>query len=310
VEDPPELSEYEKLRERNIRERDEAMKEAMEEIDPGVNPDPRLHWMAKINCPNQTEEQNLVGFQLAGQIYYRVMMDIPCARELLVWYGTTYAEEMGIDVTSVDKYKGEEDHTKEAVKCEYCGSGMEGEEELEKHLGKGDRYVYRCGVKQAMEMVRMAESGERKHVCKECGKGFKTKQDLSRHNPTHSNVKAYKCDVEGCDKSFASAGNMSTHKRTIHEGVYHECPECGKRFGKKGNMRRHYKDVHGEEKQYKCAKCGLQFSQNSDLKRHIKTVHEMIRAFKCEHCKKSFSLAGNRKKHIEIVHSNIRYPCT
>jgi hypothetical protein len=31
--DPPELSEYEKLRERNIRERDEAMKEAMEEIE-------------------------------------------------------------------------------------------------------------------------------------------------------------------------------------------------------------------------------------------------------------------------------------
>ena len=80
----------------------------------------------------------------------------------------------------------------------------------------------------------------------------------------NSNVKAYKCDVEGCDKSFASARNMSTHKRTVHEGVYHECSECGKRFGKKGNMRRHYKDVHGEEKHYKCAKCGLQFSQNSD----------------------------------------------
>ena len=31
--DPPEMSEYEKLRERNIRERDEAMKEAMEEIE-------------------------------------------------------------------------------------------------------------------------------------------------------------------------------------------------------------------------------------------------------------------------------------
>ena len=31
--DPPELCEYEKLRERNIRERDEAMREAMEEIE-------------------------------------------------------------------------------------------------------------------------------------------------------------------------------------------------------------------------------------------------------------------------------------
>ena len=43
--------------------------------------DPQLHWMAKINCPNLTEQQNLVGFQLAGQIYYRVMMDIPRGKE-------------------------------------------------------------------------------------------------------------------------------------------------------------------------------------------------------------------------------------
>ena len=82
--------------------------------------------MAKINCPNQTEVQNLVGFQLAGQIYYRVMMDIPCARELLVWYGTTYAEEMGIDVTSIDKYKGEEDHTKEALSLSTVAVGWRG----------------------------------------------------------------------------------------------------------------------------------------------------------------------------------------
>jgi hypothetical protein len=33
VDDPPGLCEYEKLRERSIRERDEAMKETMEEIE-------------------------------------------------------------------------------------------------------------------------------------------------------------------------------------------------------------------------------------------------------------------------------------
>jgi hypothetical protein len=60
-------------------------------IDPGMNPDPQLHWMAKINCPTKTQEQNLVGFQLAGQIYYRVIMDIPYGKELLVWYGKTSA---------------------------------------------------------------------------------------------------------------------------------------------------------------------------------------------------------------------------
>jgi hypothetical protein len=67
--------------------RDHCNKKTVGYIDPWMNPDPQLHWMAKINCPNKTGQQNLVGFQLAGQIYYRVMMDIPNGKELLVWYG-------------------------------------------------------------------------------------------------------------------------------------------------------------------------------------------------------------------------------
>jgi DNA-directed RNA polymerase subunit RPC12/RpoP len=279
-------------------------------IDPGMNPDPQLHWMAKINCPTKTQEQNLVGFQLAGQIYYRVIMDIPCGKELLVWYGKTYAEEIGIEVSAVDKYTGDEDHTEEAVKCEYCGTGMGGEEKLEEHLGKGGRGAYRCGVKQAKEMVKMAESGERKHVCKECGKGFKTKQLLSQHIPSHTKVKAFKCEVEGCSKTYTACGSLFHHKKSAHEGVYYECLECGKRFGAKFAMTRHYKMVHEEEKNYKCDKCGKQFSMKSTLGMHIKTVHEKIRGFKCEHCGKSFGQAGARKLHIEGVHSHIRYSCT
>jgi DNA-directed RNA polymerase subunit RPC12/RpoP len=278
-------------------------------IDPGMNPDPQLHWMAKINCPTKTPEQNLVGFQLAGQIYYRVIMDIPYGKELLVWYGKTYAEEIGIEIETVDKYTGNEDHTEEAVKCEHCGTGMDGEK-MEEHLGKGDNGSFRCQVKQAKEMVRMAVSGERKHVCKVCGKGFKTKQYLFNHVNSHAKVKAFKCEVEGCDKSYAGNGGLFTHKKIVHEGEYYECPECGKRFGEKGNMTRHYKMVHEEERNYKCEKCGVQFALSSDLARHIKTVHEKIRAFKCEHCGKSFGMASHRKQHFEGVHSNIRYPCT
>jgi predicted RNA-binding Zn-ribbon protein involved in translation (DUF1610 family) len=279
-------------------------------IDPGMNPDPQLHWMAKINCPSKTQEQNLVGFQLAGQIYYRVIMDIPFGKELLVWYGKSYAEEIGIEVETVDKYTGDEDHTEEALNCDYCGTGMGGEEKLEEHLGKGDNGVFRCGVKQAREMVRMAESGERRFVCKVCGKGFKAKQDLLAHGPSHTKIKAFKCDKEGCTMSYAGAAGLFHHKKAVHEGVYYECPECGKRFGRKSAMTLHFKTVHEEEKNYKCDKCGVQFSQKCNLTKHMKTVHEKIRAFKCEQCGKSFGLASVTKDHIESVHSNIRYPCT
>ena len=309
-------AEYEKLKEARLESgnaweiRDQFSMETVGYVDPGVNPDPELHWMAKINCPNQTKDQNLVGFQLAGQIYYRVIREIPKARELLVWYGTAYAEEIGIDIATVDKYRGEEDHTEEALRCEYCMTGMKGEKELEEHLGKGEGYMYRCGAKQAKEMLRMAKSGERKAVCKVCGKGFKTKQQLSLHGSTHNKLKAFQCEVEGCSKSYSDGSGLSAHKKRAHEGAYHECPECGKRFGHKSHMTRHHKTVHKEEKPYKCAKCGLQFGRNFSLTLHIKLVHEKIRAFKCKLCEKSFGQAGDRKRHMEIVHSKIRYPCT
>ena len=279
-------------------------------IDPGVNPDPELHWMAKINCPNKRKDQNLIAFQLAGQIYYRVMENILGGEELLVWYGKPYAEKIGINMETVEQYTRKEDHTKEASVCGYCHTGMEGERQLEEHLDKGDNHAYKCGVKQSMEMVRMAKSGERKSVCKVCGKGFKTNASLIMHNSVHTKQRAFVCDADGCGKTYTRRSDLKRHTMVVHEGSFHECLECGKRFGQKITMTNHYKTVHEEKKQYKCSVCGVQFSQNSHLARHTKTVHDRIRAFKCEHCNQSFGEAGNRKKHMEIVHSNIRYPCT
>jgi DNA-directed RNA polymerase subunit RPC12/RpoP len=289
--------------------RDKENKLTVGYMDPGVNPDPRLHWMSKINCPSQAGEQNLVGFQLAGQIYYRAMKDVATDTELLVWYGSTYAMNLGIKVETIDKFKGKEDQVKEAVVCKFCNTGMAGEEKLEDHLEKGVNGRYKCGVRQAMEMVRMAKSGERKHVCQVCGKGFKENAGLTIHFSVHSKVKLIQCDVEGCDKSYKDRSSMWQHKRAAHESVKYECEECGRRFNTKGSMMRHNKIVHLEDKDYKCSKCGVQFSLNSHLTIHMKTVHDKVRAFRCEHCGKSFGLAGSRKKHVEGVHLDIRYPC-
>ena len=37
-----------------------------------------------------------MAFQYLGEIYYRVMKDIPAGSELLVWYGGDYGKELGI----------------------------------------------------------------------------------------------------------------------------------------------------------------------------------------------------------------------
>jgi KRAB domain-containing zinc finger protein len=138
---------------------------------------------------------------------------------------------------------------------------MDREEKLEDHVGKGVNGRYKCGVKHAMEMVRMAESGESKHICQVCGKGFKEKSGLLRHSTAHSKEKLFHCDVDGCDKTYTRHSKMVQHKKVAHEGVYHECEECGRRFGQKSDMMKHYKTVHLEEKHYKYSKCGVQFAQ-------------------------------------------------
>ena len=64
-----------------------------------------------------------------------------------------------------------------------------------------------------MEMVRMAESGERKFVCKVCGKGFKTKYNLSAHGTTHTKAKASSVKRRDARRVLLVTKH---HKRTVH----------------------------------------------------------------------------------------------
>ena len=82
---------------------------------------------------------------------------------------------------------------------QFCKIGLVGEKELLKHQGKGGNNKYRCGVKQKMEMLRMAKNGERKHACLVCGLGFMNKKCLTDHAVVHTNDKDFRCDK--CTKS-------------------------------------------------------------------------------------------------------------
>ena len=88
--------------------------------------------MFKVNCACTASEQNVVGFQLAGQVYYRAIMGIRVGTELLVFYGETYARGLGIKMEKFKKYMGKEDQTKEVVRCDFCSTTMDGEE-IDKH---------------------------------------------------------------------------------------------------------------------------------------------------------------------------------
>ena len=75
--------------------RNETMSKVIGVCDPGSSSDGLKHWMSKINCPVTIDDQNLVSFQLHGHIYYKVIKPIVVNAELLVFYGSKYAERWG-----------------------------------------------------------------------------------------------------------------------------------------------------------------------------------------------------------------------
>ncbi|KAJ8932331.1 hypothetical protein NQ314_014750, partial [Rhamnusium bicolor] len=56
------------------------------------------NWMRYVNCARNMAEQNTVAFQYKGNLYYRTCKEIKSGEELLVYYGQSFAKNLGIDV--------------------------------------------------------------------------------------------------------------------------------------------------------------------------------------------------------------------
>lgn len=56
------------------------------------------NWVRFVNCSRCEDEQNLVAYQFRGEIYYRTYKPVIPGKELLVWYGESYAKDLGISL--------------------------------------------------------------------------------------------------------------------------------------------------------------------------------------------------------------------
>jgi len=274
-------------------------------IDPPRELDPRLHWMAKINCAATSDAQNLVGFQLHGQIYYRAIKRIPNGKELLTWYGQSYAQSLGIDIAKVDCFKGEENHKSEGFPCTICNNQFSTAEALKTHQMNQNSCRKKLG------------KPKRNFSCTSCDQSFDTMAKLKDHQILHDRwaSKSFEsldkqCPL--CFKMFSKNYNLQRHYSSVHaKKKDHKCPTCGKEFGQKGNLESHVQMVHNLVRPHICSDCGASFATVSNLTVHQKNIHLGIR-FKCEwdNCTFSTTLKGYLKEHIVRIHTNeFRYEC-
>ena len=80
-----------------------------------------------------------------------------------------------------------------------------------------------------------------------CPKSFLKAPHLRAHLQTHMGAKLYACEI--CDKRYASAFSLKTHRVNTHGvgGVKPKCPHCSRTFCNNTFLRRHILESHEKD---------------------------------------------------------------
>ncbi|XP_065085216.1 zinc finger protein 25-like [Ochlerotatus camptorhynchus] len=197
----------------------------------------------------------------------------------------------------------------ESLHCQECNISFKRSPELNAHLAKHD-------------------PEGRPFKCSHCPLRFaqlsgKTKHESDHHDPTKirkaakPRPKKFVCST--CGKLFRDRNDLGRHEQFQHKGepVVH-CETCKKPFASRRNLKRHLMLVHRGERPYECKYCKVTFKQSQGLLDHVNEKHreEKIRDsekktyapdYTCSVCTETFVsrrlLALHKKKHL-LIESN------
>ncbi|XP_055297906.1 PR domain zinc finger protein 5-like [Sitodiplosis mosellana] len=188
--------------------------------------------------------------------------------------------------------------------------------------------------------MKLHDSDETKsqHLCNICGKGFKIRQYLLRHNRKehqlwadnqepicqicgayfdkksllHAHMKTHPfeetrnfiCSI--CNHAARNAYNLRRHMQTHSNDRSFECSICKKRFHPR-YAKDHMKS-HTESRKHKCPDCGKKFKRKYALKQHS-FQHGGAPEHKCDICGRAFARTDKLLRHRRRHGIPLNYHC-
>ncbi|XP_073453505.1 uncharacterized protein [Aquarana catesbeiana] len=149
-------------------------------------------------------------------------------------------------------------------------------------------------------------AGVRPYPCTECSRCFPSKSHLTLHQRSHTGERPYLCSE--CGKSFISTSDLAKHHRH-HTGVRpYSCTECEKSFTSGSDLVKHQR-LHTGVRPYTCSECGIAFKDNSDLVKHLRN-HTGERPYLCSECGQCFKRTTHLQRHLRVHTGETPFSCS
>ncbi|XP_052128508.1 zinc finger protein 32-like [Frankliniella occidentalis] len=141
--------------------------------------------------------------------------------------------------------------------------------------------------------------------CEVCEKSFAWARHLKTHKMYHTGEKPFSCDL--CAMCFTEKGTLVKHMRTHTGEKPFKCDVCSMRFTRKGTLVKHMR-LHTGEKPYKCDVCKMRFTQKGTLIIHMRT-HTGEKPFECDACRMRFTEKGTLVAHMRTHTGEKPFKC-